>query len=126
MTPRISLVTAVLAAALAVAAPAAYGDNWGADRQAGAIELATMLDARERSLTEKGNVQPANGSVEHFIASDNRFQARPVSDPVTVSAAGSGTEIEWPQIGFGVAIGVLFALGVMFVLRSTRSRELAH
>ena len=33
MTPRISLITAVAALALVVGVPAAFGDNWGADRQ---------------------------------------------------------------------------------------------
>jgi len=68
MTPRISLITAVFAAALAVFVPAALGDDWGADRlsqttsvgspdaadRAVAAEQrrrASMLDARERAST---------------------------------------------------------------------------
>jgi hypothetical protein len=68
MTPRISLITAVFAAALAVFVPAALGDDWGADRasqttfvgspdlvdRAVAVQqarVASMLDARERSST---------------------------------------------------------------------------
>jgi hypothetical protein len=67
MTPRISIVTAVAALALLVGVPAAYGDNWGADRQdqiagigspdredraflAQQNQTATMLDTRERAL----------------------------------------------------------------------------
>ena len=43
-----------------------------------------------------------------------------------MGATDSGRELEWPQIGFGVAIGVLFGLGLMLMLRTTRRRELAH
>jgi hypothetical protein len=69
MTPRISLITAVAAAALALGVPAAWGDDWYADRQQESIRvspdlmdravaaeqhrLATMLDARERSFGAK-------------------------------------------------------------------------
>ena len=66
MTPKISLITALVGAALVFAVPA-YGDSWGADRQSDSVgylnpdagdraaatnqqEQATMLDARERSL----------------------------------------------------------------------------
>jgi hypothetical protein len=128
MTPRISLITAVVAAALAVGVPAAFGDDWGSERHAGATELTTVLDARERSLIEKGTaaVEPRNGSVDRFIANDNRFQVTPGDDQVTVSTAGSGTDIEWPQIGFGAGLGMLIALGLMLVVRTTRSRALAH
>jgi hypothetical protein len=127
MTPRISLITAVAAAALAVGVPAAFGDNWGADRQAGlSSDTVAMLDARERSMTEKSNVQPANGTRDHFIANDNRFRVTPVSDEPPVSATGSGTDIEWPQIGLGAMFGIALALGLIVVVRTTRSRELAH
>jgi hypothetical protein len=144
MTPRISLITAVAAAALAVGVPAAFGDNWGADRQDGATvvgspdladrviaarqkELATMLDARERSLgTQRADSDRGTGTSDHFNANDNRFRTTPVNEPITAAVTGSGDNIEWPQIGFGVAIGVLFALGLMLVLRTARSRELAH
>lgn len=68
MTPKISLITATVGAALVFAVPA-FGDNWGGDRQDQAIvsamaedgfdravlaakqnQLATMLNARERGL----------------------------------------------------------------------------
>ena len=68
MTPKISLITAIVGAALVFAVPA-FGDSWGTDRQDQAIvnamaedgfdravlaakqnHLATMLNARERGL----------------------------------------------------------------------------
>jgi hypothetical protein len=179
MTPRISLITAVAAASLVVAVPAAFGDGWGADRQDGASvvgspdlfdravaarqnELAAMLDARERSLvTQRGDVstpmlegrelafgaklqaQLAGATspdvfdravaariteTERPIVGDggDRFRIDPTSEPGTVAAVASSDDIEWPQIGFGVLLGLAFALGVIVVLRTTRGRQLAH
>jgi len=139
MTPRITLITAVAAAALVVGVPAAFGDNWGADRQASATviglpdredraaaarqaEVATLPAGVERSLVETRSL------AERPYVGDggDRFSIVPTSTPTTVGATDSGRELEWPQIGFGVGIGLLFALGLMLVLRTTRSRELAH
>jgi hypothetical protein len=105
-------------------------------------ERTSMLDARERAFAAKRNVQLANGtppdaferavtaggtgSVDRFIANDNRFRVTPVNDPVTVSATGSGTDIEWPQIGIGLGIGIALMLGLLLGLRATRQPPLAH
>ena len=144
MTPRISLITAVAAAALVIGVPAAFSDNWGADRQDGATvvgspdlvdrviaarqkELATMLDARERSLgTQRAESAKGTGTSDQFNANDNRFRTTPVNEPIEVATTGSGDEIEWPQVGFGAVLGIVLMLGLMLVLRTTRSRELAH
>jgi len=69
MTPRISLITAVAAAALALGVPAAWGDDWYADQQQASVRVSpdavdravvaeqqrlfSMLDARERSFQTK-------------------------------------------------------------------------
>lgn len=69
MTPKISLITAVAAAAMTLCVPAAWGDDWFADRQQASVRispdavdralaadqrrLASMLDARERSFATK-------------------------------------------------------------------------
>jgi hypothetical protein len=144
MTPRISLITAVVAAALTVGAPAAFGDNWGADRQAGVpSDTAAMLDARERAQAAKFQAQlgdgPSTDAFDRAVAArivetvrplvgdgGDRFTIDGSSNPVTVAASGSGREIEWPQIGFGVLLGIVLALGLMLVMRTARSRELAH
>jgi len=177
MTPRISLITAVFAAALAVSVPAAFGDSWGDDRQsqttfvgspdlvdravaaeerrvaamldarerahsAGSDELSTpMLDARENAFGAKLQVQLSNGispdaferavqargsTVDRVVANDNRSRVVPTNDPVPVEVTGSGREIEWPQIGIGLGIGIALMLGLVFALRATRHRELAH
>jgi hypothetical protein len=144
MTPRISLITAVVAAALTVGAPAAFGDNWGADRQAGvSADTAAMLDARERAQAAKFQAQlgdgPSTDAFDRAVAArivetvrplvgdgGDRFTIDGSSNPGTVAASGSGREIEWPQIGLGVLLGIVLALGLTLVVRTARSRELAH
>jgi hypothetical protein len=51
----------------------------------------------------------------------------PVGTPATVAAAaGSGSEIDWSQIGIGFGVGILLALGLLLAMRFTRIRPLAH
>ena len=89
----------------------------------GEVQLSsgTPPDAFERAVAARGT-----GSVDYFTANDNRFRVTPVNDPVTVSATGSGDEIEWPQIGIGLGIGIALMLGLVLVLRATRQSPLAH
>lgn len=178
MTPRISLITAVAAAALALGVPAAWGDDWYADRQQESVlvspdlvdrvvaaeqhRLASMLnarersfdakqvdsstpmlDARERALVEKREVQlssvvypdaferavATHGQTRAPLVADfDRFRIDPSANPVQVTATstGSGREIEWPQVGIGFGIGIALILGLLLTLRSTRTRPLAH
>ncbi len=88
MTPRISLITAVAGAALVLAVPAAWGDNWAADRQQAAVhvspdlvdravvakqrEQSSMLDARERAL----GVNQGNGPVSAIEARERSLGAK--------------------------------------------------
>jgi hypothetical protein len=65
-------------------------------------------------------------SGDRFIANDNRFRVEPGSRPATVAATGSGTDIEWPQVGIGLGVGIALMLGLVFGLRVTRHRPLAH
>jgi hypothetical protein len=96
----------------------------GPERHLGATP---MLDARERAFEVK-QVPASVPTDTRPVVGDggDRFRIDPTSTPVAVGSIDSGREIEWPQIGFGVGIGVLFALGLMFLIRTTRSRELAH
>ena len=106
-------------------------------------EVSSMLDARERSLATGLYVRlststppdvferavaagPVDGSMlDRFIANDNRFQPRPTNPTVAVSV-GSGSEIEWPQLGIVFGIGMVLAIGLLLTLRATRQRPLAH
>jgi hypothetical protein len=103
----------------------------------------SMLDAREQVFGAKLQVQLTNGippdaferavqargtgtTVDRFVANDNRFRVVPTNDPVPVEVTGSGREIEWPQIGIGLGVGIALMLGLVFALRATRHRPLAH
>ena len=115
--------------------------------------LGTMLDARERSLEagigngkvsslearersfETTRVLVAPDAFERVVEAairdnptpvvDDRFTIDPTSDqsPVTVS---SGREVELPQIGIGLVVGLVLAFGLFLLMRYTRGRPLAH
>ena len=154
MTPRISLITAVFVAALACV-PAAFGDNWGADRQSqtvvgspDAIDRATaaeqqrlattMLDARERAFGTKREVQLGTGTYPDVVErtavayertsgfrGDDRFTIDPSSQPGSVSVTGDGRQIEWPQVGIGFGVLLMLLIGLLLALRGRR-HPLAH
>jgi hypothetical protein len=110
----------------------------------GGESLTTMLDARERALSAGRGIDPSAtvagrarvfAAMEKFVETprpirepvvDDRFRIDPTAGSVPVSAATSGREIEWPQIGFGVALGLLLALGATIVFRTARRSQLAH
>jgi hypothetical protein len=153
MTPRISLITAVFVAALACV-PAAFGDNWGADRQSQTIvgspdaidravaaeqqRLETMLDAREQAFATKREVQLGTGvypdAFERAVTAhertsgfrgDDRFTIDPTSQPSPVSVTGDGREIQWPQVGIGFGIALVLLMGLLLAVRGRR-QPLAH
>jgi len=64
---------------------------------------------------------------DHGDATQAKITAQ--SSPEVFSAETpslSGREIEWSQLGIGVLIGTVFALGLILAVRFTRSRPLAH
>jgi hypothetical protein len=150
MTRRISVLPALAGAVLVLAAPA-WGDNWGADRQAvaprvspdladraAAASQSRMLDARERALgAANESVLASDFYADGFaeaVASresrpepvrDDRFRIGPTNAPVLVTPS-PGTDLEWPQIGIGAGLGLLAAIGLLLALRTTRDRRLAH
>jgi hypothetical protein len=105
---------AVIVAALAVSVPAAFGDDWGADRQS-PTSLAGMpdvvdralvqrqqelgasfdarLDAREQALVEKGNVQLSTGTPPDLVERVAAAAAR---------ASGSGDHFLANDNRFGI------------------------
>ncbi len=116
-----------------------------------ANELATLVQSGESALTgyrdafERGNVvgsQPGvttyrdafqrghvgRTGLESNVASyrDAFERTNPSSAPVATSPVGSGTEIEWPQVGIGLGLGIMLALGLWLAMRITRIRPLAH
>ena len=95
----------------------------------------SAIDAREQAFGTKQVLQPAPDWFERAADAairdnrvpvvDDRFTIDPTSgqNPVTVS---SGREIELPQIGIGLGIGLMLAFGLYLAMRYTRGRPLAH
>jgi hypothetical protein len=139
MIPKISLVTAIAGAALALTAPA-WGDPWGADHVTAAVRispdladhaiaarhdhLASTLDARERSFSAGRDAQPGPGTPDP--ARDDHFRLNPSSIPTLAATTGTARNIEWPQIGIGFAVGVMLVVGLLLATRSIRLRQPAH
>jgi hypothetical protein len=48
------------------------------------------------------------------------------SEPVATVGTGSGSELEWPQLGIGFGLGLLLAVGLFLAMRMTKVRPLAH
>jgi hypothetical protein len=129
MTPRITLISAVVGAALVLAVPA-LGDSWGADRTQASVrvspdlvdraaaarqqELFAVLDARERSFATSRVAAPA---ARPEPAHDDHFRLDPSSLSTPVATTDSGGRVEWSQLGIGFAVGVLLMIGLMFALR---------
>jgi len=60
------------------------------------------------------------------IVVDDRFNLHPQEVPTPVATTSSGREIDFPQLGIGLGIGVLLALGLYLAVRFTRVRPVAH
>ena len=104
----------------------------------------TMLDAREQALVGRGNEKSAyERALEARGEALNRqyglgdYARPPVGDfdrfkivgpaaPESVTLTSSGSEIEWPQVGIGFAIGMVVLLGLILAVRAGRGRPVAH
>ena len=77
----------------------------------------SSADAFERAVTARGTTPDP--------VRDDRFRLDPTSgtEPVSVT---NGREIEWPQVGVGLGIGIVLMFGLYLALRATRTRPLAH
>jgi hypothetical protein len=93
-----------------------------------AFERAPLVAANVVASTSSGYVDAATRS-SHPLGTEGYVDAmeRGVAptQPV-VSPTSSGSEIEWPQLGIGLLIGIALALGLMLAFRTTRQRPLAH
>ena len=76
-------------------------------------------DAHERAVSQGINSAPPAGHID-------RYELDLPSGLTSVATTGTGTEIEWPQLGIGFGVGMTFVLGLILALRFTRSRPLAH
>ncbi len=153
MTPKISLIVGVAAAALVLGVPTALAEG----RLAGSIEPQDSVVQVSRPDSHDIVVQPSVPQVSrpdsHDIVSsdagsyiDAADRARRINTIVptaytdahersappqgTVSrsteATGSGNELDWSQLGIAFGLGLLLATGLFVAMRMTRNRPLAH
>ena len=143
MTRTISLATVVLGTALLLAVQAMGQSQPDAFERTAAAQAqpagATFADAFERAAAarqttvapfpsdafERASVS-GSGVVGSAGLSDHNARMEPVVGSETVSISSSGRSIEWPQIGIGVGLGVLLALGLVLAARLAKVRTLAH
>ncbi len=102
----------------------------------------TPVDAREESFAAKREAQLTDAKgPDAFeraviastretppVVADDRFRLDPTTggeQPRPVGITNS-RDIEWPQVGIGLGIGVLLMIGLYFALKGTRHRPLAH
>jgi hypothetical protein len=135
-TMHLKTTLGVLAAAgaLLAAAPAA-ADPWGADA-ARESNVTAMLDARERSLDVKQEAQLGARSPGWFerVAAAHSVRQPFVDDRFRLGAASTSTpsssttdkESEWPQIGLGVVLGVVFVAALGLAAWASSRRPYAH
>jgi hypothetical protein len=150
MTPRITLITVPVLAALALA-PAGFGKGQlpTATTSPDVVERAVAAklaqespivspDAVDRVRVLRAALQPTPitppDAFERAAAAradygsnrvfDDRFNApAKVTNPTLVT---SGDEIEWPQVGIGFVLGILLASGLYAGMRLGHARPLAH
>lgn len=83
--------------------------------------------ATYRDSFERGEVKIGTGLESNVATYRDAFErSNPQTAPVTSSPVGSGTEIEWPQVGIGLGLGIALMLGLWLAMRITRIRPLAH
>jgi len=135
-----SLISIVLAgAALTVGAQAAFAMSDASDR-ATQSQIGLYPDAIDRAVNAKlaaqSNVSRYSDAVDRAVANrvqsggllghSDRYELDLPNVPVAAPTTSSGREIEWPQVGIGFGIGMLFLLGLILAVRFTRSRPFAH
>lgn len=81
--------------------------------------VASYPDAVERAVPTPVQAGPLAGHVD-------RYEIDLPKGPVPAATTGSGSEIEWPQLGIGFGVGITVVLGLMLATRLTRRRPLAH
>lgn len=128
MSPKISLITATVGAALVVGVPSAWGTNHVGDPRDEAarnspviVELLTSKNGAVDSSLIKALSRPVPIREAPII-----IEGAPSGPVATSSNTGSGIELDWSQLGIGFGVGFVLALGLVLGLRYARVRPLAH
>jgi len=139
MTLKTLITIVVAGAALTVGAQSAFAMGDASDR-ATQTQVNLNPDAVDRAvnaqLSAPSNVSRYPDAVDRAVANrvqsgapnghTDRYEIDLPNGPVAAPTTGSGREIEWPQLGIGFGVGVVFLLGLILVVRLTRSRPFAH
>jgi hypothetical protein len=150
MNPRISLIIGAAVATLAFGVPTALGEG----RLAGSPEQdgVTFFYANERATLAQQPVSTgvsrpdshdivragSNGyidaadrarRIDHVVPTAylDAFEraAPPKGSPAaSTEATGSGSQLEWPQLGIGFSVGIIAVVGLYLALRYARIRPL--
>src|SRR5262245_26031150 len=105
-----------------------------------AVEQSSPLDAREAAFGAKRDAQlatvPGPDAFERAVNThqnskpvvvvDDRFRLPNTKVEPTPVQVTNTRDIEWPQVGIGLGIGVLLMIGLYLALKATRQRPLAH
>ena len=155
MTRTISLTAVLAVAALVLAVPALSSPDTDELISVGlsqGVEPQFAPDAVERAVAahQLGQISTprysdsASTAIEHAALAREQSQREvplrsdsadgalsvgttpEVTTPVTPTLTTSRSEIEWPQIGFGLGLGLLLALGFWVAMRFVRIRPIAH
>lgn len=142
MTLKTTFIVSLAVSTLAFGVQAALGMSDAADRAQQAA-VSSYPDAVERAVFAKENSRSAAvtaypDAVERAVAAREEPSSGPLpghvdryeldlpNGPLAAPTTGSGTEIEWPQLGIGFAFGILSVIGLILAVRFTRGRPLVH
>jgi hypothetical protein len=131
MTPKTALVTAIACAALVFAVPAAWGDNWGADRKDQAVSQ-VRPDDRAGPLGAGAVTLPGRVAARRVNNTPGRPDDRggmrgpgtiPASLPSTAAASVQST-FQWDDaaLGAGAVLGLLLFGGAVGLTIRHRGR----
>ena len=126
MTPRIPLIIGIAVTALAFGAPTALGESaLSIEKSRSKVETPKAVPYKPGHVV-KGS-RPAHSftaAARGYLDADNRGVGG--ANPMGVSDAHSGIDLEWAQLGVGLGLGLLLAVGSFMAVRMTRARRLFH
>ena len=128
MTTKISLIVGITVAALAFGVSSGLGERGLAGSNAATPKAVpytpgpVVKGARAPHSTAAARGASAAGTSTRHA---DKSGVEPTS-PIVVSETHAGTNLEWPQFGAGLGLGLLLAVGSFLAVRMTRARRLFH